>query len=204
MGQIDIIGSSFSLPLVSWTSHLVPWCGAKISPHPYPTTFVWAENPCGVKRGEASQVRWGKIAIHTGKVNRQDAHYISYPSIKDYSLEHLIKLFKLLKEKKKEAVTLFEIYNTRSSHFHHKNGQLCSFQKASLVSLYPDLKKFCTKLLGKMQKSPIWFVHKSQTPQLWSMAHNLLWCGLYCVTITCEFGIVFLKKILFTFFRLFF
>ena len=102
-----------------------------------------------------SQVRWGKIAIHTGKVNRQDAHCISYPSIKDYSLEHLIKLFKLLKEKKKEAVTLFEIYNTRSSHFHHKNGQLCSFQKASLVSLYPDLKKFCTKLLGKMQKSPI-------------------------------------------------
>ena len=102
MGQIDIIDSSFSLPLVSWTSHLVPWCGAKISPHPCPTTFVWVENPCGVKRGEASQVRWGKIAIHTGKVNRQDAHYISYPSIKDYSLEHLIKLFKLLKEKKKK------------------------------------------------------------------------------------------------------
>ena len=100
MGQIDIIGSSFSLPLVSGTSRLVPWCGAKISPHPCPTTFKWTENPCGVKRGEASQVRWGKIA--TGKVNRQDTHYISYPSIKDYSLEHLIKLFKLLKEKKKK------------------------------------------------------------------------------------------------------
>ena len=62
LGQIDIIGSSFSLPLVSWTSHLVPWCGAKISPHPCPTTFVWAENPCGVKRGEASQRRDGNFA----------------------------------------------------------------------------------------------------------------------------------------------
>ena len=56
-------GGSKKSKLIPAPPRPAPWCGAKISPHPCPTTFTGRGKPVKAKWGKASQAGRGKIAI---------------------------------------------------------------------------------------------------------------------------------------------